>query len=170
MSIEYVFGDATQPEGKEPRIIAHICNDTGLWGRSFSQRAISKKWSEPERRYNDWYEYRKELSGDLAFAIGNNQFLEVEDNLMIANMISQHGERDKNGKLIASKSVDLIALQLCLKKLAEHAKSTGASVHMGRIGCGKGGAKWSEVEPLINKTLISQGVSVKVYDKPNFNT
>jgi len=39
-----------------------------------------------------------------------------------------------------------------------------ASVHMTRLGCGKGGMQWSQVEPLVEETLCNKGVSAYVYD------
>jgi hypothetical protein len=35
MSISYQIGDATSPNGDAPRIIIHVCNDSGGWGRGF---------------------------------------------------------------------------------------------------------------------------------------
>jgi O-acetyl-ADP-ribose deacetylase (regulator of RNase III) len=33
--IEYVQGDATRPQGPGNKIIVHICNDVGGWGKGF---------------------------------------------------------------------------------------------------------------------------------------
>lgn len=46
MEINYTTGDATQPTGAGPKIIVHICNDIGGWGRGFVV-AISNRWSTP---------------------------------------------------------------------------------------------------------------------------
>lgn len=42
----YLTGDATAPGGTGTRIIAHVCNDIGHWGKGFVL-AISKRWPEP---------------------------------------------------------------------------------------------------------------------------
>lgn len=52
--ITYLKGDATNPMGKGNKIIAHICNDVGGWGKGFVL-AISRKWKEPEKAYRKWY-------------------------------------------------------------------------------------------------------------------
>lgn len=44
--IEYVRGDATTPLGKGPKVIAHVRNDLGGWGKGFVL-AISRRWPEP---------------------------------------------------------------------------------------------------------------------------
>ena len=49
MPIAYTTGDATAPEGDGPKIIVHVCNDVGGWGRGFVM-AISKRWPEPADR------------------------------------------------------------------------------------------------------------------------
>ena len=46
MPIQYRTGDATRPEGDGPKIIAHICNDVGAWGKGFVL-ALSKRWNTP---------------------------------------------------------------------------------------------------------------------------
>lgn len=48
--------------------------------------------------------------------------------------------------------------------MAAKARELGASVHMPRIGCGLAGGTWSRIEPLIERRLISAGLSVTVYD------
>ncbi len=44
IQINYVKGDATAPIGIGNKIIVHICNDIGRWGKGFVM-ALSKKWS-----------------------------------------------------------------------------------------------------------------------------
>ncbi len=39
-----------------------------------------------------------------------------------------------------------------------------ASVHMTRLGCGLGGATWTEVLPIVEETLSDKGIRVFVYD------
>lgn len=35
MPIHYITGDATIPIGEGKKIIAHVCNDIGAWGKGF---------------------------------------------------------------------------------------------------------------------------------------
>jgi len=44
--IAYVMGDATAPKADGPKIIVHVCNDVGAWGRGFVV-ALSRRWPEP---------------------------------------------------------------------------------------------------------------------------
>jgi len=55
-------------------------------------------------------------------------------------------------------------VETALTTVAEHARELDASVHMPRIGCGLAGGRWEEIEPIIGRTLIKNGVPVTVYD------
>lgn len=86
--IEYVKGDATQPPGDGPRVIVHVCNDVGGWGKGFVM-ALSRRWKAPEQRYRAWY--RGEAEGAPPFELGRVQFVQVEPALWVANIIGQKG-------------------------------------------------------------------------------
>lgn len=153
--IKYVEGDATTPVGGGPKIIVHVCNDIGGWGKGFVV-AISKRWKEPEESYRRWYKD----GDDTPFALGEIQFVSVEDDLWIANLIGQRGIRRSGGE----PPVRYDAIRSGLRKVAEFADEQSASVHMPRIGCGLAGGSWPQIELLIQETLISSGVEVTVYD------
>jgi O-acetyl-ADP-ribose deacetylase (regulator of RNase III) len=58
------------------------------------------------------------------------------------------------------------ALEKCLEKLADYALTTGASVHMPRIGTGEAGGSWGIVGEIVEDTLSQRHVDVTVYDLP----
>ncbi len=153
--IRYLKGDATNPQATGPKIICNILSDRVGWGKGFVL-AISKRWKEPEQEFHKWFENRKEND----FALGAVQWVQVQDDLWIVNMVGQHNLRpSKEGPPIRYEAVDQ-----CLKQVGEKAKELGASVHMPRIGCGLAGGKWEKIEPLIEKNLCTVGVEVTVYD------
>ena len=78
--LQYVTGDATDPIGNGPKVIAHVCNDVGGWGRGFVL-ALSAKWSEPEAVYRKWA-----AEGGAEFALGQVRFVSVDQDLWVANM------------------------------------------------------------------------------------
>ncbi|MFE6161677.1 macro domain-containing protein [Streptomyces sp. NPDC056486] len=153
--ITYVRGDATAPCGKGVKLIAHVCNDLGGWGKGFVV-AVSRRWPEPEAAYRRWH--RERAKND--FGLGAVQFVEVGRYAWVANMIGQHGMRT------GSKGVPVRyeAIDTALAALADKAAELDASVHMPRIGCGLAGGKWSRVEPLIARRLVERGIAVTVYD------
>ncbi|WP_437570909.1 Appr-1-p processing protein [Sorangium sp. So ce542] len=157
-TINYVVGDATRPVDEGSRIIAHVCNDVGGWGRGFVT-ALSARWAAPEVEYRRWH--RAELA-DPPFGLGQVQFVEVEARLWVANMIGQHDVRARGGV----PPVRYEAIDAALAAVAAFARQRDASVHMPRIGAGLAGGSWSEIEPLIERNLCSAGLRVNVYDLP----
>jgi O-acetyl-ADP-ribose deacetylase (regulator of RNase III) len=152
-SIQYLTGDATRPLGQGRKIIAHVCNDQGRWGKGFV-KAISARWPESEKVYRAWFDEK------AGFELGAVQFIEVERETWVANMIGQHGMQDKDGV----PPIRYAAVWSGLQKVAEKAKELNASVHMPRIGCGLAGGEWSKIEPIIIETLCKKDIDVTVYD------
>ena len=155
MSINYIVGDATASIGNGPKIIAHVCNDIGGWGRGFVV-ALSKRWPEPELRYRAWHR------GDepIPFALGEVQLVQVLEDLWVANIIGQRDVRVVEGV----PPVRYEAMRTGLKRVAAEARRLNASVHMPRIGCGLAGGKWAEVERIVEEELVNNAVVVTVYD------
>lgn len=156
--IRYQAGDATSPQAKGTKVIAHICNDQGGWGKGFVL-AVSRRWPEPEAAYRRWH--RGRAGND--FGLGATQLVQVTPDIWVANMIGQHGI--KTGRS-SGPPIRYEAVRLCLCHLAGSAVELAASVHMPRIGCGLAGGRWDRIEPLITSELIGYGVSVTVYDQP----
>jgi len=151
--VHYLHGDATDPTVEGNKVIAHVCDDVGAWGKGFVL-ALSRRWPQPGQTYRDWYRSRD------GFALGEIQLVPVQPDLWVANMIGQHGIR----KGPDGPPIRYPAVESCLEKLAVEALRLGASVHMPRIGCGLAGGTWDKIEPIIRQTLLEQDVEVYVYD------
>lgn len=182
MTIQYVIGDATRPRGDGPKLLCHIVNDRGGWGKGFVL-AVSKRWDSPEQYYRRW-------SRMPSFGLGKAQMVQVTttgpsgtslvtDDLWVCNMVAQHGYRAaKDG----TPPIRYDALRECLKAAwmyasfgVEHVEVPSgsgastipwkpASVHMPRIGTGLAGGKWEIIEPMIVEELCAHGIEVTVYD------
>jgi len=152
-SINYRKGDASNPVGRDKRLIVHICNDIGGWGKGFVL-ALSQKWKEPEKQYREWFKSQEN------FELGQVQFVPVEPNIFVANMIGQHKIKKTDGQI----PIRYEAVEQCLNKVAEFALKNQISVHMPRIGCGLAGGKWEEIETIISRRLLNKNVKVTVYD------
>jgi O-acetyl-ADP-ribose deacetylase (regulator of RNase III) len=156
--IEYVTGDATQPAGNGPRVIVHLCNDIGAWGAGFVL-ALSRRWLQPEARYREWW-----LSNEATpFALGQVQFVAVEPELWVANLIGQHGIRHARG----APPIRYEAVRAGLQRVAEFAREHGATAHMPRIGAGLAGGDWATIEAIIAEELGSRDIAVTVYRLPH---
>jgi O-acetyl-ADP-ribose deacetylase (regulator of RNase III) len=174
--IKYVEGDATQPKAKGNKIIAHVCNDIGGWGRGFVL-SLSKRWKEPEQMYRRWFQEGKDMllvpgHSDVTVGVdcvlGNVLFVPVahvglppfKEITYVANMVGQHGVMpDQDGV----PPIRYDAVEKCLQHVSRFVSHIGgASIHMPRIGCGLAGGKWSDIEPIIDRALPD--VDVYVYD------
>jgi len=151
--IDYVKGDATAPPGEGNRIIAHVCNDIGGWGRGFVV-ALSRRWPEPEQRYREWHR------DGAGFELGAVQLVQVEPAIWVANMVAQRGLK----ATADGPPIRYAAVERCMSGVAEHARQRSASVHMPRIGCGLAGGRWEEIEPILQRTLVAAGIHVTVHD------
>lgn len=175
MPIHYVKGDATQPIGCGVKIIVHVCNDIGGWGRGFVL-AVSKRWKQPEAEYRKWFAEQNFEESEILhcepsqngttiynaqFGLGNVQFVKVENDIWLGNMIAQRDIYTSNEGV---PPIRYSALNECLGKVARYSQQINASVHMPRIGCGLAGGEWSEVEALVMSNLINNTIDVTVYD------
>ena len=151
MNLHYVIGDATVVIPGGNKIIAHICNDGGGWGKGFVL-AVSAKWPEPEQ------EYRRAARTGLT--LGSIQLVQVERTLWVANMVAQHGHVSPANPV----AIRYDALGTCLKLLADEATALEADVQMPRIGVGLGGGSWDRIEPML--VDLASSASVSVYDLP----
>lgn len=154
--IHYIKGDATNPVGDGFKVICHVCNNVGAWGRGFVM-ALSKKWPQLKTDYLVFIHSCKLLKQET---LGEVQFLGVGNNICVCNMIAQHG-------LISSDNPHPIKyeyLDKCLEKVGFYYNTTNTpvSIHMPRIGCGLAGGKWELIKPIIQKNL--NHLEVFVYD------
>lgn len=152
MEIIYLKGDATAPLAEGNKIIVHVCNDIGGWGKGFVM-ALSKKWKDPEEAYRKWHK-------ESGLELGHIQLVQVETDLWVCNLVGQRDIRAKNG----IPPIRYEAMQSGLAKLALEATKLEASIHMPRIGCGLAGGKWGNIEPLIQETLMAKKIPTTVYD------
>ena len=152
--IHYLKADATVPQAEGNIVIAHICNDIGAWGKGFVL-ALSKRWKYPEKQYKQWYKEGED------FALGEVQFVSVEEKIWVANLIGQHNiYKDENG----DPPIRYEAVKRGLQIITDFAYEINAKVQMPRIGCGLAGGSWDRIEKLIRQTLLRKNIEVFVCD------
>lgn len=148
----FIKGDVTSPIGVGNKIIVHITNNVGKWGSGVVVD-ISRKWKAPEQHFRR-----------MKMRLGQIGIIQVEPDIWVGNMCAQDGIKGTYGP--RKQYVNYSHLETCLMKIvAEIIKMDNVTIHMPRIGCGRGGGNWNEVEPIIRKTLINNGFEVFVYDK-----
>ena len=110
--ISCVNGDATLPVGGGNKIIAHVCNNVGAWGKGFVL-SLSKEHPLSEKEYRSWYQERPPWD-KKPFALGEVQLVQTKESVWVANMIGQHGILEKNGV----PPIRYDALRYCLQEVA----------------------------------------------------
>lgn len=160
--INYVVGDATVPQGdSDSKIIAHVCNDRGVWGAGFVM-ALSRKWPGPETIYRALANLKK---GSIP--MGEVQYCCVDrdpyNQITVANMVAQRMTPvHYSGRL-----VDYGTLKACLVEVMRHANDLSASLHMPRIGADLGKGDWNVIEKLILEAQAEYpDVDIYVYSLP----
>lgn len=172
MSITYVKGDATSPQGTGLKFIVHCCNDAGKWGKGFV-RAISKRWKQPEEEYRLSFKIANELINKgiktpvPGTNLGDLEIIDVEKEVFVCNLIGQRNiYYDSQGfPPVRYDAIDrgLTELGSSILLNFSHYK-LDKSVHMPRMGCGLAGGDWRVIEALVNKNLIDKRIPVTVYD------
>lgn len=156
-------------------IIPHCCNDIGGWGSGFVV-PLRNKWAETERRYRAWYAQKTDESHlapfsneenhevtrywdhGTKFELGAVQFVPVEQNVTVANMIGQHQTIRTNNKPIR-----YLAIADAIRKVAEVAIEFDAQIHAPKFGAGLAGGDWKVIEALIQEAWVDRGISVTIY-------
>jgi hypothetical protein len=148
--IQHVIGSAAQPQSDGCKIIAHVCNDAGVWEWLGFARTLVRSWPQARVAYKTWY---RVLGSRLA--LGTTQIVEVEDaDVIIANMIARRGVKVLP---VQPAPIDRKALERCLGTVANRAVYFEASVHLPLLG------GWRKIAPVIGRTLVAAGVPVMVY-------
>jgi IrrE N-terminal-like domain len=159
--ITYLHGDAAEPRGDGPRIIAHIVNDaTANWGGTGFAPHLRQRYSDIQDAYLDWVN-----EGD-GLNLGTSHLFEIESDLFIYSMVAQH----RYGHHASAIPLSYGALEQCLEELAAAATSKGATVHMPMIGAGQAKGDWSVIEEMIERRLSAAQISVTVYLLPGAAT
>jgi O-acetyl-ADP-ribose deacetylase (regulator of RNase III) len=153
--VEYTQGDATQPQGTGPRVIVHVVNDRGGWGKGLVL-AISRRYPAAERAYRRWAAGGTPDAPE--FRLGAVQFVEVAPQLWVANVLAQRGFKSAENPV----PLDYAALDTGLRAVGVFAGRRSATVHMPRIGSGLAGGSWERVARIVEECM--QGTSVTVYD------
>lgn len=158
IKINYVIGDATDPQGEGHKFICHCCNNDGKWGRGFVV-SLSRRWSTPELMYRRWAQERPQ---ELKEGLGKIQVIPVEKDVWVINIVGQEGIQTNNDGI---PPIRYDAIREGLEKAQTFMQDKkNPSIHFPRIGCGLAGGSWCEIEEIIKDTI---NVPITVYTLPH---
>lgn len=150
-------GNALEPRGRGPHLIAQIVNDAApRWGGGFSL-AVRERYPEAQAQFTDWA-----VGRGRNLTLGKVHLADVGDGVTVASLIAQHGYGAS-----PTPRIRYGALKDCLAHLSRAASERKADVHMPRIGTGLAGGNWSVIAEIVDECLVRKGVPVTVYTLPS---
>lgn len=172
MKIRYTVGDFTKPLGTFPRVILNAVNLNGEWLGDYSL-SISKAFPKARKEFLRWFRESRNKCSKLPFESGEVQIIDVtrqrgwifnrkvdETPTWVANIIAVDG----TGKALRN-PIRYAGLKIGLSRAALFAQSMGAGIHMPKIGCQRHeGGRWEIIKELVESEVLSQNVSVTIYD------
>ena len=152
-NLQHVDAELTEANSVSPHIIAHVCNENGIWSGDVAN-AIARKWPQARRAYLE--AYRNRMRGEFGF--GSVQFVNAQrphtnQIIRIANMIAQPAPQ---------RPVRYRALRKCLIAVGNKAIKIRATVHLPKLGADQTDS-WPDIELIIYNTLCTASISVFVY-------
>jgi hypothetical protein len=145
--VHYRQGDATFPEGEGPKLIAHVCGDSGVWRGDFAS-ALSLRWLQPEQAYQKWA--AEGSWQDEGFGLGGLQIVSISEDLQVANIIAC---RDREATGPGSPLLSYGALETCLHKLLRVALTHQSSIHLPDIGADPSVSDPARIDAVLRKML-----------------
>lgn len=152
-ALSYVDGEVTSAKSVGPMIVAHVCNEVGIWiGKN--AKTIARQWPEVRFAYYRWYRNRIRndfASGAVQFVDQSQQNLQLK--IRVANLIAQPNHR---------RAIGYWAFEKCLLAVALKARKIGATVHLSKIGIDQT-QNWLYLEDMISRILSDNGIRVFIY-------
>lgn len=154
--IQFLRGDALVPFDPSPTTLAQVVNDqTPNWGGGFAKE-VSRRMPAVQCDFRQWW-----IGNPQNRALGQARICEASASCWVASLIAQRGYGPSD-----SPRIRYSALEEALGRLRDHATAVSASVQMPRIGAGQAGGSWPVIEEMIDRHLVRQGLTVRVYDLP----
>ncbi len=164
------IGNITEPQRTDENeiiLIPHIANNIGKMGAGVAL-AIKNKWP---KAYNIYIEELK-IFDNYRNSLGSINYIEVEKNIYVFNMIAQNGIKNKDDL----KPIKYCALIKCMKdtltvigmlksnELMFDNKSSKYVIHCPKFGNLRAGGNFEFILELINEIWIENGIDVVIYE------
>jgi hypothetical protein len=154
MSMEMRTGDLFATPDSErplPRIIAHVVNDQGRWGKGFTA-PLSLRYPVAQSTYLRW-------AGSGRLELGKSIIVPVTAGIHVAHLCAQAGLFHATANPVPFR---LEALAECLPNLRNFAVALDAPIWLPKIGAGLGRGDFLKIRELLEHHL--SGLTVVVFD------
>jgi hypothetical protein len=152
-----VLDEQYYPHKTGNKLLIHLCNSDGFWAKGFVV-ALSKKFPQPEA------EYRKLVTP----ALGTVQFVQVQNDIYVGNIIGQQGIRSiRDGSPKGCPPIRYDAIYACLEEVSKFAKQNNCVVYCPKFGAGLASGNWNVVSALLE--VVLKDLDVTVFDLDSLN-
>lgn len=131
-------------ESTDLNIIVHGCNAQGKMGSGFAK--------ELRARYPDAYQVYHDTYKSTGLKLGSTVYHMVDDNLLIANAITQQYYGYDGEKYVSYDAIDTV-----FKDMNEFIAQTGRKTHLHfpQIGAALGGGYWDAIAEIIKHRITN---------------
>jgi O-acetyl-ADP-ribose deacetylase (regulator of RNase III) len=160
MNVTIVKGDVTNPIGDGKKIIVHCCNDINSFGSGVAG-CIARKWPTAKEHYHNW----ADCDLHTIFALGQVQFVRVEHDISVCNLIGQRGINGEEIDGVFLPPVRYEALRegfLRVRKAITKVKDP-VSLHFPMLGAGLAGGDWVCIYELIREVFEDARLPITIY-------
>ena len=144
--VKVIKGSILAPENAGLRLVLSVTNTAGK-PESPMYPLFEKKWKKVKEEAKGWY-----ATKTGAYKLGATNVTAVQSDTWVIHMLCQ------DDKL----QTDLTALETCLKSICGQARYERATVHVSNLLT----SAIPELQDLLTKHLVEQGVSVCYYNEP----
>lgn len=153
-NFQIVKGDIFKLMPPGPKIIAHVVNNIGAWGKGFTA-ALHRYFPSIKMDY-----LLDKDSQKRDYLLGTNIYTNIYDSVYVANMIAQDGlPCSKNPQPLRYSA--LIQCMIGVEEFAELNKLK--DIHCPKFGSGLAGGNWKVIKKLIEEIWIENGLNITVY-------
>lgn len=180
-------GNLCEPQVKinANNFILHCCNDIPAMGSGVA-KALFDKWPQVREQYMLWnemtlggyhteeelgvenhaekYQYHFPDPETRLFALGNVQFIAVDNGCMVGNVI---GQKDICPNAVGVPPVRYVAIDHAFGLIAKAAEESEVVtvIHLPYLmGCDLAGGRWNIIEQIIIDNFCKNGIECLVYD------
>lgn len=138
--MRHILGDALEPLGTDPALIAHVVNSHGVLGAGFARHLRGRFPEAAQVYWQTAHQQGRDMPLGQIIVVPTTVTMRGQLRIMyIAHLVAMR----------LYHPVDLAALAECIRLTEVEAQRLDARVHAPRLGAGLGLRAWSEIAALI---------------------
>lgn len=139
-------------------IIPQVCNNIGMYGAGLSG-SLATRWPVVQDQFAKWVG-REGKGSSGPYALGQIQWVSVEPNVAVINMVAQNGVRSTTNRTpIKYKYLEMCLIRLFGILITKSGKFDGFyRIWCPQIGAGLAGGDWNKI----------QGMVAHWFDRPEY--